>query len=253
MNVLIVNDDGISSAGLDALVRTAVSRGHRVLVSAPAAQQSAVSQHLTLNRPLFAHPVNRWDKVQAWAVEGTPADCIRIGLEIADELADFKPDVCLSGINDGENAGSALYYSGTYGAAKEAAMHHLPSFAVSIMRPVDDAMNRSMAEMALRLAELADLSAFPLGAVVNINAPAIPPEQWKPAVLCSVSNAFYLDRYQKRVSPSGQIYYWMNTGLTMEEPEPESDYAYLRRGHVTVTVLTGFRQINEQAGGFLSM
>ena len=74
MNVLITNDDGISAAGLDALVKTAVARGHRVLVSAPATQQSAVSQHLSLNRPLFAHPVRQWEGAEAWAVEGTPAE-----------------------------------------------------------------------------------------------------------------------------------------------------------------------------------
>jgi len=249
MNVLITNDDGISAAGLDALVKTAVARGHRVLVSAPATQQSAVSQHLSLNRPLFTHPVRQWDGAEAWAVEGTPADCVRIGLEIAD----FRPDFCVSGINDGENAGSALYYSGTYGAAKEAAMHHLPSFAVSIMRPIDDVMCMAMAERVFSMAESADLSAFPAGAVVNINAPSLPPAQLKPAVLCSVSDAYFLDRYEKRVSPNGTVYFWMNAGLSMEDPEPESDYAYLRRGHVTVTVLTGIRQANEKADSFLKL
>ena len=97
------------------------------------------------------------------------------------------------------------------------------------------------------------MPALPAGAVVNINAPAIPPERLRPAVLCSVSNAFYLDRYERRVSPKGQIYYWLNAGLAMEEAEPDSDYDYLHRGHVTVTVLTGFRQINEQAAGFLDL
>ena len=249
MNVLITNDDGISAPGLDALVRTGISRGHRVFVCAPYTQQSAVSQHITLNKPLIAHPVDRWTQAEAWAVEGTPADCVRVGLEIAG----FRPDFCLSGINDGENAGSALYYSGTYGAAKEAAMHHLPAFAVSIMHPSDEAMNLSMAERVFRMAESSVLSALPAGAVVNINAPAIPPERLRPAVLCSVSNAFYLDRYERRVSPKGQVYYWLNAGLAMEEAEPDSDYDYLHRGHVTVTVLTGFRQINEQAAGFLDL
>ena len=249
MNVLITNDDGISAPGLDALVRTGLSRGHRVFVCAPSTQQSAVSQHITLNKPLIAHPADRWEQAEAWAVEGTPADCVRIGLEIAN----FRPDFCLSGINDGENAGSALYYSGTYGAAKEAAMHHLPSFAVSIMHPADEAMNFSMAERVFRIAESAGLSDFPTGAVVNINAPAIPPDQLRPAVFCPVSNAFYLNRYEKRVSPKGQVYYWLNAGLLMEEAEPGSDYDYLHRGHVTVTVLTGFRQINEQAAAFLRL
>ena len=249
MYVLITNDDGINACGLDALVRTALSHGHRVLVCAPAAQQSAVSQHITLTRPLIVHPASRWEKAEAWSVEGTPADCVRIALELADQ----KPDFCVSGINDGENAGSALYYSGTYGAAKEAAMHYLPAFAVSIMHPSDEAMCLSMAERVFRMAESADFSSFPDGAVVNLNAPALPPDQLKPAVLCPASRAYYLDHYEKRTSPGGTLYYWLQTGLPMEEPEPDSDYDYLRRGHVTVTVLSGLKDINQQAGQFLAM
>lgn len=248
MNVLITNDDGISAPGLDALVKTALAHGHRVLVCSPAEQQSAVSQHITLRKPLIVHPVRRWPQANAFAVEGTPADCVRIGMEIAD----CRPDFCVSGINEGENAGSALYYSGTYGAAKEAAMHHLPAFAVSVMCPADEKMYLSMAERVFSMAESADLSAFPTGAVVNINAPSIPPEHLKPAVLCRASDAYYLDRYEKRISPAGTVYYWLETNVPlMEEPEPDSDYAYLRKGHVTVTVLNGFRDINTQADRFL--
>ena len=249
MYVLITNDDGISAPGLDALVKTALRHGHRVLVSAPSAQQSAVSQHITLNQPLMAHPVSLWEKAEAWAVEGTPADCVRIGLEIADS----KPDICVSGINNGENAGSAIYYSGTYGAAKEAAMHHIPAFAVSVMPSADEEMLFSLAERAFRMAESADLSAFPNGTVVNINAPALPPARLKPAVLCAPSMAYYLARYEKRVSPRGTVYYWLQTGLPMEEPEKDSDYDYLRRGHVTVSLLNGLRDINREAAGFLTI
>ncbi len=249
MFLLITNDDGMQSPGLDALVRAAKARGHKLLVCAPAAQQSAVGQHITLSRPLIVHPVDRWEDTEAWAVEGTPADCVRIGMEIAG----CRPDCCLSGINDGENAGSALYYSGTYGAAREAAMHHVPAFAVSIMHPSQEDMRISLAGRVMDLMERTDLSAFPGNCVVNVNAPALPPKELKVPVLCPISGAYYLGRYERRVSPSGTVYYWLRPGLSMEEPEPGSDYYYLRRGHVTVTLLAGLREINDRASGFMTL
>ena len=249
MFLLITNDDGIHAPGLDALVKAALSGGHEVLVCAPHVQQSAVSQHITLNRPLFTHKLSIWENTTVWSVEGTPADCVRIGLEIAGR----KPDCCLSGINDGENAGSALYYSGTYGAAREAAMHHIPAFALSVMRPADESMYEALARYAVDLMQRADLTAFPKTGVVNVNAPAKPPETWKPPVLCPVSDAYYLARYEKRVSPGGMQYYWLQMGLPMEEPKPGSDYDCLYRGHVTVSVLTSLREANDGAERFITL
>ena len=117
MHLLITNDDGVSSVGLKALADAAMRRGHRVFISAPNGQRSANSQHITLTAPIIVHQ-HAWEGAEAYAVDGTPSDCVRV----APFLANAPFDFCLSGINHGENAGPAVYYSGTVAAAREAAL-----------------------------------------------------------------------------------------------------------------------------------
>ena len=247
MYILITNDDGISAIGLRALVTAAQQRGHRVMVCAPAEQQSAASQRILLNAPLMVDRSHLYESAEAWAVSGTPADCVRI----ACELTDTAPDVCISGINDGENAGCAVFYSGTVAAAREAAMHDIPAFAVSIRPGADQAMLDTLADLSITMAEQSRLDAFPRLSVVNINAPAIPPEDWKGVRYSTVSQAFYHDTYERRASPRGQAYFWIRSGLPMDEPEPGSDYSLLCQGYVTVSVIGGFADLNSRADQFL--
>ncbi len=248
MNILLTNDDGIDAAGLRVLAGTAISRGHTVIVSAPAKQQSAASQRITLNAPLMVERKKDFPGAEAWAVDGTPTDCVRLGLE----LSGMPVDVCMSGINDGENAGSAAFYSGTVSAAREAAMHHIPAFAVSIMPGADREMLAALAERTIAMAEKADLSALPRLSVVSINAPALPADSWKGPRFCPLSRAFYRDRYERRQSPRGRDYFWLNNGLPMEDPEPGSAYDLLRQGYLTVAVIGGFEEMNARAHEFLS-
>ncbi|MBQ8080445.1 MAG: 5'/3'-nucleotidase SurE [Clostridia bacterium] len=250
MYAMLTNDDGIASPGLQALRDEGLRRGHRILICAPKEQQSAASQRITLGRPLFVHQTEDSPSVQAWAIDGTPSDCVRVGVE----LADGKPDFCISGINNGENAGSAVYYSGTVAAAREAAMHHIPAFAASLIaQGATDEMRRALAKKVFDLAENARLDRFPRYGVVNVNAPAIPSEDWGEITLCPLASAYYLDSYERRVSPHGQVYYWLKTGLPMEEPEPGSDYDLLRRGFVTCTVLADMGNANALADDILML
>ncbi len=247
MYILITNDDGVYTEGLRLLTQCAIRHGHRVMVCAPAVQQSAASQHIHLNRPLMAEQVSLLPEAESWAVSGTPADCVRIALELSKDV----PDVCISGINDGENAGCAVFYSGTVAAAREAAMHGIPAFAVSIMPGADTAMLEGLAEEAIHMVETSRLDAFPRLAVVNLNAPAIPRNDWEGIRLCPVSQAFYLDRYEHRVSPRGQHYFWLSNGLPMEAPEPGSDYDWLNRHYATVSVLGGNTCLHDRVPVFL--
>ena len=243
MHILLTNDDGIRSDGLKALADAALRRGHRVTVSAPSSQCSANSQHITLTAPLLIHEVP-WPGATAYAVEGTPTDCVRICPYIVDEPIDF----CISGINRGENAGSAAYYSGTVAAAREAVMCYMPAMAVSIMPGADDAMLKNLADVALRLAERFQDTKLPRFTIINLNAPAIPPAELKELKVCPLSKAYYVDGYEKRISPLGQHYLWLmandTSGVPMEPCEPGSDYDYLRKGHLTCTFLGGFRDYN---------
>ena len=243
MHILITNDDGIYSVGLKALAEAAIARGHKVTISAPSSQCSANSQHITLTAPLLAHEI-KWPGAEAIAVDGTPTDCARI----APFMVDTPFDYCLSGINNGENAGSAVYYSGTVAAAREAAMCYIPARAISIMPGADDAMRKHLADTAVRLAEHFQHIQLPRFTIINLNAPAVPPEELKPMKVCPLSQTYYLDGYEKRVSPLGQTYFWLKandtSGVPMEEPEPGSDYYYLRSGHTTCTFLGNFIDYN---------
>ncbi len=243
MHILITNDDGIFSSGIRTLADCAIRRGHRVTISAPSRQCSANSQHITLTSPILTHRID-WPGAEAWAVDGTPADCVRI---LADQLQD-KPDLCLSGINDGENAGPAVYYSGTVAAAREAATMYIPAVAVSIMRGSDEAMRRNLAEIALTLGEQYAKMPQKRFTVMNLNAPAVAPEKLGPLTLCPLSQAYYLDGYEERASPHGQPYYWLratdSSGLPMEPVTPGSDYAFLQEGRPTCTFVGPYIDYN---------
>ena len=236
MNILIINDDGIGAVGLKALGAAVLARGHHLTVCAPAAQQSAASQHLTIDKPLLTREVH-WEGAKAWAVDGTPADCARIGLRLAEEPADFV----LSGINNGLNAGSAVYYSGTFAAAREAAMAHKKAMAVSIDVKATAKMLASLAERAVMLAERLAEEDFPKTAILNLNAPALEPEQLKELKIAPLSDAFFEDGYDRRISPRKQTYFWLQDGMSMEPHRPGTDLALLEDGYPTLSIVAGFR------------
>ena len=124
MHLLITNDDGITAPGILTLARVAAAAGHSVVVVAPANQQSATGHRLTINESLMVIPMDIDPNFKAFAVNGTPVDCVRIGRKLSEKPFDF----CLSGINDGVNVGTDLFYSGTAAAAREAAMLYLPAW-----------------------------------------------------------------------------------------------------------------------------
>lgn len=243
MHFLLTNDDGIEAIGLRALSEAAQERGHTVTVCAPETQQSATSHHLTLSSPLMVRDVP-WKGGAAYAVAGTPADCARLGILLSEKPIDFV----FSGINNGENAGTAVYYSGTVSAAREARMCNLKSMAVSIMMGADWDMLLHLARMAVEIAEKAAAHEMPRLCLLNLNAPALPPAQWKALRAAPLSDAFYLDSYEKRVSPRGHAYFWLEAGLKIEPHRPDTDMALLNSGHPVLTMLGGYQEENGWLG-----
>src|SRR5277367_275828 len=123
-HILLTNDDGIHAEGLRALA-AALEGFATVSIVAPSREQSGTAQSLTLRQPIVCHVVGE----REWAVDGTPADCVIVALH---KLLPEKPDLIISGINHGANLGENAYYSGTVGAARESALHHIPSLAMSL-------------------------------------------------------------------------------------------------------------------------
>lgn len=158
MHLLLTNDDGFHSPLLALLCRAAAARGHRVTVCAPALPQSAKSHALTVHSPLCARSATMEGAAAAWQVEGTPADCTRLGLRA---LAQEPVDLVISGINDGWNLGLLTYVSGTVAAAREAAFLGYPALAVSAGVDTPEETVRFLAEWAVRLGEGFPAPIFP--------------------------------------------------------------------------------------------
>jgi 5'-nucleotidase len=247
MHILLVNDDGIGSPGLLALAGEALKRGHQVTVCAPNKQQSAVSQALTFFRPIAVKPVSILG-AQAFSVDGTPADCSRLGIC---NLAEGTVDVAVSGINDGLNAGNAIYCSGTVGAARAAALLGVKAMAVSLDRPAEEEMLANLAALAIDMAEKLHRYPAPPGSVLNLNAPALLKEQLLPAVMAPVNHGLFTNIYEQRENPSGETCFIVTPEYRREPPRPLSDEYFLQKGHVTCTFLLHTPEYYENCLDFL--
>ncbi len=169
-NILLVNDDGINSPGLRHLAKE-LSAEYRVTVVAPSGQKSAASHSLTLREELAAEKVTLGDAIEAWAVDGTPADCTRLALDALCGDA----ELVISGPNVGLNVAFDILYSGTVGAALEGAMHRIPSIAVSAPPHAEEA---EVVRAFLRVFSQLDVEKD-VRHLLNINIPALPLEQIK--------------------------------------------------------------------------
>lgn len=236
MHIFLVNDDGIGAVGIMALLDAALKRGHRVTMCAPAGQMSAASQRITLDAPLMIrdYPVNH-PNATAYSVSGTPADCVRVALCPGGILTE-RPDVVVSGINNGHNAGTAVYYSGTLAAAREASLMRLPSVAASIAYRAEKETVYDMADFVIAMSEKHAAAPFTRGEVLNINAPALLRKDWKDVVYAPLSQAHFTDKYEQRFHPRGGRYYWLDMADDTEPPEEGSDLWYLARGVATLTL-----------------
>ena len=245
MHILLVNDDGIGAVGIMALLNEAAARGHFVTMVAPATQQSAASHRITLTEPIFMQPYETGlPNTEAFAIRGTPADCVRIALRGG--LLRQQPDVVISGINNGHNAGMAVHYSGTVGAAMEGSMEGLRAVAASIGWNASPEGLHALAVLTIDMAErYCRIPALPMS-VMNINAPGESPDSWMPTVYAPLNASCYQDGYERRESPFHGSYFWL-TGCAEPEVHFEgTDQWYLARGHVTVTMLGNFASLTTQ-------
>lgn len=234
MHILLTNDDGVNSQWLALLAKAASKRGHRVTISAPAAQQSAKSHAFTLFTPMMAKPKTVEGAVEAWAIDGTPVDSCRIGMM---GLSAEKPDLVISGINYGWNTGLAVFVSGTVGAAREAAFQQIPAMAVSAEPGTPEETMVDFADYAIRMGEKIVNYPLPELTLVNINAPKVEAGEVKGAVMCPISRNVYQDRYEQRISPRGDTYFWLTAEVPDDRPTPGSDKDWLGKGYVTLTLL----------------
>ncbi len=225
MKVMITNDDGISAPGLSALYWE-FSQNHEVFLVAPDRERSAIGHGITLNQPLRVEAANH-NGLKGYAINGTPADCVKLAVL---SLMSEKPDIVVSGINPGANLARNINYSGTLGAAREAAIYGIPAIATSIMGKQGHDFKYS-AEFTLEIAEKAVKNGLPKGTLLNINFPNIPRDKILGKKITKQSSMVPKETIEVRTDPRGKKYHWYGVelssdaqGLDLDEPAVNSGY-----------------------------
>lgn len=233
MRILLTNDDGIYAPGLAALYEELRTLGD-VEVVAPAVNQSGVAHSITHLQPLIVQEAFRGKEHFGWEVDGSPADCVKLAIQ---ELCRPEPDVIVSGINGGANAGINVLYSGTVAAAIEGAFFGVTSIAVSLTMNTHPDFEKA-AQLAVRLIpQILEQDPQP-GALWNINFPESRAEWPLGVKLLPFSLKKHRENLEKRLDPRGRSYYWAGADRLFEHPlQPDADVEALAEGYATLTPL----------------
>ncbi|PWW45823.1 5'/3'-nucleotidase SurE [Melaminivora alkalimesophila] len=230
MRILISNDDGYQAPGIEAL-HDALKDIADVEVVAPEHNNSAKSNALTLHSPLYVQRAANGFRY----VNGTPADCVHIALT---GLLSYRPDLVVSGINNGANMGDDTIYSGTVGAAMEGYLFGIPAIAFS---QVDkgwgeiEAAARKARDMVEQMQRHRLIGQAPW--LLNVNIPNMPYEALKPLRLCRLGRRHAAQRVIEQQSPRGDVMYWIGGAGAAKDDAEGTDFHATAHGHVAVTPL----------------
>lgn len=233
MHILLTNDDGINAPGIRALWQELSAIG-RVSVVAPDVERSASSQAITVHHPIRVdqHTIADSD-IQAWRVGGTPTDCIKLALQSL--LLDQRPDIVVSGINQGPNLGTDVLYSGTVSAAIEAALFNIPAVAVSLDSWKLGSDFMPAARFTSRLLATMTQQQLPPNTLINVNVPGLPEDQLKGSSVTKLGIRQYENTFQKRIDPRGRSYYWMGGSLVANDNKTDTDIYAVEQGYIAIT------------------
>ena len=228
--ILLTNDDGIYSKGIYALWE-AMNEIGEVTVLAPNTEKSAVGHAVTISDPLRIEPYSRHENFKGYAVNGTPADCVKIAIG---SFLDKVPNIIVSGINAGSNMGTNILYSGTVSAAAEGTMLGVPSIAFSLNTFNTDNYELSK-EVAIKMTKSVLDHGLPNGTLLNVNIPKCEISECQGYKITSQGDEYFLDDFQKREDPRGRIYYWMSGKIVNNDTSNEQDGYAIANNWVSVT------------------
>ena len=231
--ILITNDDGISSPGIRALEDALAPIGD-VYVVAPETEQSAVAHALTLHRPLRAEKAGE----KRYFVNGTPTDCVIVAVN---KLLPKKPDIIISGINNGANLGDDITYSGTVAAAIEGTLLGIPSIAISLVTEYmnGDGLHKSASKLQIAADYLKEtagkvlLNGLPDDTLLNINVPNT--EKIAGVKVTKQGKRVYDNSIQELRDPRGRECFWIGGGILKWEPGGNTDLEAVNSGYISVT------------------
>lgn len=229
--ILVTNDDGITARGIAALCEALAEVGE-VTVVAPERPRSAGGHAITLHKPLRADMVTMPSGQQGYSSNGTPSDCVVLGLLAIMEHC----DLVVSGINLGPNLGEDLTYSGTVSAAMEGAICGIPAIAISLASESNPNFQPA-ANFAAKLARQVLQHGLPADTLLNVNVPDLPAEQIGCPLITRQGKRRYEGRVERREDPRGRPYYWLGGEIIEDIAGEGSDGEAIMHGHISVTPL----------------
>lgn len=237
MRILICNDDGYQATGIVALYE-ALQDIARVDVVAPEQNNSAKSNALTLHSPMYVQTAANGFRY----INGTPADCVHIAMT---GLLGYRPDLVVSGINNGANMGDDTIYSGTVGAAMEGYLFGIPAIAFSQTEKgwthIDAAARRAreiVAQLLPSVEVLAEGASPTLKPwLLNVNIPNLPAEQLKDVKVTRLGRRHAAERVITQTSPRGETMYWIGGAGPAKDEGEGTDFHATKHHHVAVTPL----------------
>ena len=231
MRLLLVNDDGVFASGVYALAEQ-LKQKHTVAVVAPDSERSATGRSMTLDTPLRVERVKLLDleDIDAYSVSGTPVDCARLGISTLFP----NPDMVISGINMGHNLSTDILYSGTVGAAAEAALLGLPALAVSNCSYFPKYLQTSAVAAEIAADYLLE-HPLPFGHLLSINTPDLPFPEIRGFRTCRTGRVGYPLEYETRQLEDGTFGYLPARGRICLDDAPDTDEAAIREGFISVT------------------
>jgi len=242
--ILVTNDDGVHSPGLHKLAAAMKPLGS-VVVVAPDRERSAASHALTLHKPLRVDQV----KPKVYCINGTPSDCVNLGVM---RLTGGRPVLIVSGVNQGENLGDDVTYSGTVSAAIEGTLLGIPSIAISLVGGGKKGLDAAC-RIAARLAGLILEYGLPHDTLLNVNVPDLPSAKIRGAKITSLGRRVYNeDSIIEKTDPRGKSYYWIGGNREAWKPKSDTDHQAIEQGMVSITPLhldlTNYQVLGELKG-----
>ncbi len=226
--ILITNDDGVFSPGIQVLAKRLRDIDDVVIV-APDRERSAAGHSMTLHRPLLIEEV----RPSVYSVNGTPTDCVNIAVK---GLLKETPRLVVSGINKGPNLGDDITYSGTVAGAMESILLNIPAFAISLNSRGDFRFAEA-AEVAAGIAGQVMETGLPAGTLLNVNVPNVAVDEIRGTLITRLGKRIYHQMTVERVDPRGKKYYWIGGGEPDWEREEGTDFDAVDRQFVSVTPL----------------
>lgn len=228
--ILVTNDDGIAAPGIHALVLE-LQKIARVVVVAPDSEKSAVGHAITLSDPIRVSTFKKSDYWEGFAVSGTPSDSVKIAVSA---LLERRPDMVISGINLGSNAGINVIYSGTVSAATEGTILGIPSIAVSLTTYTEPDFGPA-ARFAVKMVNFVLSNGLPERTLLNINVPDLPESEITGVKITRQGMANFAETFDKRIDPRNRVYYWMDGKKEELDDDDDVDDEAIKRGYISIT------------------